>query len=152
VGDKTCFKCGESKSLSDFYKHKKMADGHLNKCKECTKSDVWHHRRDNVERIRDYDRERSKKPEKMAAIAANTAAYRIKYPERYRANAAVNNAMRRGVLNKLPCFICGAEDVEAHHADYSRPLDVIWLCPAHHKEIHLAFPEDHYERTTAFRG
>lgn len=37
---KKCFKCGTEKSLGDFYKHKGMADGHLNKCKDCNKADV----------------------------------------------------------------------------------------------------------------
>ena len=37
---KVCFKCGIEKPLSEYYKHKKMADGHLGKCKDCTKNDT----------------------------------------------------------------------------------------------------------------
>jgi hypothetical protein len=34
-------------------------------------------------------------------------------------------------------MVCGTQDrVQAHHEDYSRPLDVVWLCPTHHKARH----------------
>ena len=37
---KKCFKCGRELPLSEFYKHPRTGDGHLNKCKKCTKNDV----------------------------------------------------------------------------------------------------------------
>jgi len=37
---KTCFKCGNKLPLTEFYHHLRMSDGHLNKCKACTKSDT----------------------------------------------------------------------------------------------------------------
>jgi hypothetical protein len=47
-------------------------------------------------------------------------------------------AINRGKLEKLPCQVCGMLDVEAHHHDYSKPLDVTWLCTQHHREVHNA--------------
>jgi hypothetical protein len=53
------------------------------------------------------------------------------------AHRMVNVAIRGGDLTRLPCEICGTTDhVHAHHDDYSRPLDVRWLCALHHAEWH----------------
>ena len=57
-------------------------------------------------------------------------------PEGYKgAHAKVHlSGMRRH-----PCWVCGAEKVVAHHADYSRPLDVVFLCLSHHRQLHVEF-------------
>jgi hypothetical protein len=47
------------------------------------------------------------------------------------------NCIKSGVLIKEPCKVCGTnENIEAHHDDYSKPLDIIWLCRHHHRELH----------------
>jgi len=45
------------------------------------------------------------------------------------------SALRDGKIIALPCFVCGLK-AEAHHPNYDAPLDVIWLCPPHHKQTH----------------
>lgn len=66
--------------------------------------------------------------------------YQKNYPEKVLAHQKVNTALRSGKLNKKPCQVCEASGViseaETHHPDYSKPLDVMWLCDKHHKEIH----------------
>ena len=64
---KTCFKCLITKPLADFYKHPQMGDGHLNKCKECTKKDVREHREKNLEALLEYDRLRASLPHRVEA-------------------------------------------------------------------------------------
>lgn len=60
--------------------------------------------------------------------------YKLRYPERHNAHQKVSNAIRRGKLLKENCEKCGSDNVEAHHDDYSKPLDVRWLCRKHHIE------------------
>lgn len=137
---KVCFKCKIEKPLEAFYRHKMMADGHLNKCKECTKLDAIKHRDANIEKVREYDRQRARLEHRKATNHATCRKYRAKERKRYKCMTAVGNAIRDGRLQKLPCFVCGADKVEGHHPDYDAPLDVVWLCAVHHKEIHLKHP------------
>jgi hypothetical protein len=53
---KVCFKCGKKKPLSEFYKHKGMKDGHLNKCKECAKKDSRNNHRTSSKYEDSYDK------------------------------------------------------------------------------------------------
>ena len=128
---KKCFKCGCEKPLSEYYKHARMKDGHLNKCKSCTKNDVAEHRVENLERIREYDRNRGNRQD-----SSYKKEWKLKYPKKYKAHNMVQNQKRAGNLHPEPCEVCGSEKVVAHHDDYDKPLNVRWLCQAHHKQWH----------------
>lgn len=56
--------------------------------------------------------------------------------EKRSAHNIVRNAIRKGELVPETCEKCGRAIVEGHHDDYSKPLEVRWLCPKHHREIH----------------
>lgn len=61
--------------------------------------------------------------------------WREQHPHRRSAQSALGAALKAGRIMKQPCLICGSK-AEAHHPDYSTPLDVVWLCSQHHKQAH----------------
>lgn len=131
---KTCFKCARELPLTEFYKHPQMADGHLGKCKQCTKGDAKKHRATNPEVVHASDRRRARTQRRREWRKANPGdALKI------RVRRATGNAIRDGRLIPKPCEVCGAT-AEAHHDDYSKPLEVRWLCFAHHREHHARHP------------
>lgn len=132
---KTCFKCHVEKTLDEFYRHKMMGDGHLNKCKECTKRDVHRNYESKREQYSDYERRRYQDPKRRADIVRNLNAIRKRYPEKAKAWRMVAYAKRTGKLIPKPCQHCGTTvKVQAHHGDYSKPLDVTWVCFKCHRE------------------
>lgn len=57
---KKCFKCNTTKPLADFYVHRQMPDGHINKCKLCAKNDVRKNYSDKVDKYHEYDKSRQR--------------------------------------------------------------------------------------------
>ena len=139
---KECFKCKTVKPLSDFYKHSRMADGHVNKCKECNKNDSTANRNKNLEKVRAYDRARSKESERIKAQTEITRAWRAEDSRRNLAHSQVARAIRSGALVRQPCCRCGEAKTVAHHEDYDKPLDVMWLCQPCHKKRHKELKQD----------
>lgn len=133
---KVCFKCNVVKPLSEFYKHSRMADGHLNKCKNCTKQDANKHRSENLEKVRQYDRERGKRPERIKAGVEINRIWRAEDKRRQKAHNMVSKAIKTGKIMREQCCRCGNEKTVAHHEDYDKPLDVMWLCQPCHKQRH----------------
>lgn len=132
---KSCIRCGVEKPLTGFYKHPAMSDGHLGKCKECCREQATENRRNNQDRYNAYDTARKNLPHRKALRDATHERLKVERPEVHAAHIAVSNAVRDGRLKKQPCEVCG-EPAHAHHEDYSKPLDVMWLCHKHHMEQH----------------
>lgn len=127
---KTCKTCGEEKPLSAFYKHPQMADGHLNSCKACRRAYALRHQRENRE-----------------AYNARHKAWRDANPDRKRysqpahvraAHSLLAYALRKGEIERPDtCSECGkACTPDGHHEDYTKPLDVVWLCRTCHRKRH----------------
>ena len=150
---KKCFKCLVEKPLSDFYVHSRMADGHLNKCKSCTKKDVRDNRfGPNRDKVLNLDRSRAKLDHRKQLKKINSEKNRIQFPDRSSARQKLLRAVKNGKVFKWP--VCAVPECnlppEAHHPDYKSPLDVVWLCPAHHRQSHAVAYYSNLERQNAF--
>ncbi len=143
---KICARCLENKPFGMFYADRKMRDGYSSHCKQCRemrrKVDAWKYKdretkAEKAHRSRYKERANAlRRIRDRAKRAAGVKARRDIDPKRF-AWMAVANAKRRGKLVPSPCEICGSA-AQAHHEDYSRYLDVHWLCPDHHSQHHRA--------------
>jgi len=136
---KTCMKCGELKPLSDFYKHPMMKDGHLNKCKECTKKDVSNNYYKNKKYYQEYEHSEKRIASRRERSGKYLKQHRLNNPEKNRARRILAYNIRKGYITKPSiCIVCKeeSEHIQAHHSDYSKPLDVVWCCPQCHRDIH----------------
>lgn len=121
---KTCFKCNKEKSIDDFYKHSRMKDGHLNKCKSCTKIDVSALYYNNIENIEYVERERKRGRDKYS---------RLNYKNRIKGVHDEGKNTRKKL--KINGFLID-ESEEVHHWNYNMKDDIFILGRRSHKLIH----------------
>lgn len=150
---KQCLKCKEFKLLQAFGVDRQKKDGLNCYCKECIKTREKQKRLANSEKLRAMDRaRRAADPEKyrrkMRAWYASHPGYWKRFYQshpgydqnRRRVRAKVGNAVQS---RKFPaattqqCSMCGRQAAEYHHLDYSKPFDVVPLCVACHKKVHV---------------
>lgn len=145
---KRCFKCGNTLPLDDFYSHPRMADGRLGKCKTCAKTDVanrisilqgdpeW------VAQERARCREKARKAREAGQITYSSpkhaALWAARNPHKRYAQSAAYYALKSGrIQRKTSCEHCGyAGKLQMHHPDYSKPLEVVFLCTKCHGKAH----------------
>ena len=56
--------------------------------------------------------------------------------QKHYARTYANTYLKRGLIKREGCCICGNEKSEMHHDDYTKPLEVKWFCRSHHLEHH----------------
>ena len=160
---KTCRVCGEDKDLSAFYRQKNGSP--FLDCKPCWREKVKENRADKIEYYQEYDRKRTDDPKRVAARKAyaesgrypkekyNAAkqAYISRNPSKQRARVSINNALRDGkIFRPDRCEKCDVSCTpHGHHEDYSKPLEVVWLCPDCHGARHREINAEHRKDTKA---
>jgi len=150
---KTCKGCGANKPATEFYRMSGNSDGLTGKCKCCTRAQVESYRRRNREKVMEYDRNRPNADQRREAnrlrsknlseeqrrrAAEQRHLWSLKNKEKRACHIIAGNAIRDGRLIRKPCEVCGEEKTDAHHDDYAKPLEVRWLCRAHHAQHHKA--------------
>lgn len=83
-----------------------------------------------------YHENKNREEVKVKSIEAKRR-YGELHPDRVRCRKALQCAVFREKIKRGHCDVCGSTDnVDGHHEDYSKPLDVRWLCHKHHMEFH----------------
>lgn len=110
---KACTKCGRELPLTEFHADKRRKHGVGSECRDCKRQ----YRQENKDRllVAQYERRRRKRKQLT--------------PKRKVWNA-VYYAVRTGKIERPDrCEVCGElANTQAHHEDYSQPLDVVWVC------------------------
>jgi hypothetical protein len=143
-----CKRCGEKRSADKFRVGRRGMP--ISPCNPCRReiSKRWddaHPEQKKEKRLAWQSRNRERHNQHSKAYLSRNWGKKIESQRIYRANNKLKSAARRAVayaiargrLQRLPCSKCGTTiRVQAHHHDYNLPLDVVWLCPLHHAEMH----------------
>ena len=144
---RTCKKCGQQKPVKTFPPYRvRGKEGRRHTCRECwnakwtpiVSSHVRRYYHENTNGYRDRAKVRTARHHRANPEAHHrrNREFEKRHPERVAAKRAVAAAIRSGRLVRQSCCVCGSGPAQAHHDDYSKPLEILWLCRFHHGERH----------------
>jgi len=131
---KTCSVCKILKPIDQFSAMKSAKDGKQYRCKEChvEVNRAWSNR--NKEKKKQYNRTQYLKYAEQGGRPSQKSSF-----EKRQARKKIWDAVKRGDVHmSTACEDCGRDNdkLQAHHCDYSKPLDVRWLCAPCHGLLH----------------
>lgn len=157
---KKCTQCEIDKEISEFYKHAKSRGGRMARCRVCTKSNVNKNRASKIDYYREFDRKRTDDPKRVkmrkdyfeknrkdpnwqARQRESRDKYLDKFAHKRSCHVIWGNYKRDHSIKPEPCSKCSSEiDLNAHHEDYTKPLEIIWLCKKCHGLRHREINEE----------
>ena len=141
---KKCTRCKKEKFLSEFNKRASSKDGYDFRCRECAKKFKRIYYDKHSEVIKAYQKWYKKVyPKKVKTTAKKSnSKYAKQNGYKLRAGWLLRSAVRRDIIKRSPCVICGTnKDIHGHHDDYKKPLEVTWLCRSCHYLWHKLLAE-----------
>jgi len=150
---RVCTKCGRRKPLTDFPPHKHCRGGRNTQCRECINAYHREYNRRHPERARAKYRRFYHRHKDRIAKREQQLDRRAKNDIRQ----LVRLAVKTGVLTKPDrCEHCGTTPpphrLHAHHPDYAKPLDVVWLCSYCHGKEHARLRAERKKAERGFRN
>jgi len=148
---KRCGKCNLLKEQTEFGKNKSTKDGLSSYCRGCKKlSDKNSYQKNKEKRLEVSKKYRKHNKDKIRAtqkiwrdnnkdkVRQSFLRAFNKNPEKHKARSKLNFLIYKGKIEKPDkCSICDSVvNIEAHHVDYTKPLDVEWVCSKCHYIIH----------------
>lgn len=131
-----CQICKAVLPLDSFHKDRTRLNGHSPKCKACkrAKSAAYRKTKDWAA----YQRVRLQDDSKRSSKNAQQKAWHQRNPLATQAYADLHRALNAGsIVRPKECSDCKQVcKPEAHHEDYEKALDVIWLCRPCHEARH----------------
>ena len=123
-----CNKCKIDKPLEDFSINKQNRNGRKYRCRECLREDYISENK--IEYFREY-----RKNNKTKILDINKRQDRTKARSRWKLATNIRNG---SIVRPKKCPVCGSDkDIQGHHEDYLKPLEVDWICRSCHKHKHF---------------